>query len=167
MVKVIGQRSRAPGWKTKFQSFRRVGLCRFTLSCLMTSCGVMVWRHVTSHCDVILRLWARKRRRKAWHGRARRQSGVFIIFILWVAKIEFCFDCMISITDLMPHSSKESCAYSKWCSPDWKVSQFCCLSYFLPLLYLVSVRSVCSILTTFRCSVYHNKKVLLSMFYCL
>ncbi len=83
--------------KCDFPGVRQVDLCRFTLSCPMTSHSVLARHHVTSRCDIIWRLWARKRdfsccdalnvsvrrsmgqeywhRGTAWEG---QHSGVFI-----------------------------------------------------------------------------------------
>ncbi len=49
-VKVIGQRSRSPGWKTWFSKFQMAELHRASLSWHLTSCDVTAWRHdVTWH----------------------------------------------------------------------------------------------------------------------
>ncbi len=95
-VKVIGQRSRSPCWKTWFLKFQMDELHWASLSWHLTSYDGTAWRHdltvrrhVTSWYDIMtLRhdvltsfddFWARKLAKRARRGRACQRSGVFIV----------------------------------------------------------------------------------------
>ncbi len=96
MVKVIGQRSTSPGWKSDFWSFRQVDICRFTLSSLMMWHDIMVWRHDVMWSDGVTS-WHHltsldKKTRRAQCGRARQCSDVFIwaLLLYFIPKYTHC-----------------------------------------------------------------------------
>ncbi len=69
----VGSCGESPSWALKnrdFWSFRWDDLCRFTLSCLMTSFDIMTWRHLAS--------FGKKTDKEGTTREGRPPSGVFI-----------------------------------------------------------------------------------------
>ena len=93
MVKVIGQRSRSPGWKRDFLSFKggMVCICHFVMTPdVMWHHAATSWRHATSRHDIMTffgNFWARILTRRACRGRAHQRSGVFILWWFWAQTV--------------------------------------------------------------------------------